>query len=133
MWPIVLLILTIPKIGHSDLERLLLCSLYFRFLLLRIFARGHRWISYECLWLMYKQHTTPMLIWSDLVLDLCESSRFHVKSKFHVSLNYSELTFLLIYQMQTLFFSLLFIIYLFIIFCSLFQRVKFLSFKLLVT
>ena len=82
---------------------------------------------------MYQQHTTPVLIQSDLVLDLCESSRFHVKSKFHVSLNYSELTFLLIYQTQTLFFSLLFIIYLFIIFCSLFQRVKFLSFKLLVT
>ena len=25
---------------------------------------------------MYQQHTTPVLIWSNLILDLCETSRF---------------------------------------------------------
>ena len=43
--------------------------------------------------LMYQQHTTPLLIWSNLILDLCETSRFYRSLK---SLLY--LTFLLIYQ-----------------------------------
>ena len=47
---------------------------------------------------MYYQHTTPVLIWSNLILDLCEISRCHVSLKS----NYSKLTFLLMYQTNTI-------------------------------
>ena len=49
--------------------------------------------------LMYQQHTAPaVLIWSNLILDLYETSKLHVS----LTSNYSKLTFLLMYQTNTI-------------------------------
>ena len=77
----------------------LLCSLYFILLLFRILGKGHPYYNLNILSLMYQQYTAPVLTWSNnLILDLCETSRFHVSLKS----NYPRLTFLLIYQTSTI-------------------------------
>ena len=72
----------IPIIGYPDFERLLLCALCFNFFyylesLLGVTLEYHL----NSLCLMYQQHTTPVLIWNNLILDLRETSRFHVSLK----------------------------------------------------
>ena len=47
---------------------------------------------------MYQQNIIPVLIWSNLILDICETSRYHTSLK----LNFSKLTFLLMYQTNTI-------------------------------
>ena len=55
-------------------------------------------LEYHLNSLMYQQHTSPVLIWSNLFLDLFETLRFHVSLKS----NYSKLTFLLMYLTNTI-------------------------------
>ena len=50
------------------------------------------------LFLMYQQYNNPVLIWSNLVLGLCQTLRFHIGLKS----NYSKLTLILMYQINTI-------------------------------
>ena len=50
-------------------ERPWMTFVVFFVLLHRIFAMGH------------PQHTTPVLSWNNLILGLCQTPRFHIKSK----------------------------------------------------
>ena len=104
-------------IGHSHLERLVVYFIFYIHIHIYIYIIFILYVydfyylgsllgvtleyHLNSLCLMYQQHTAPAVsIWSNLILDLYE----YETSKLHESLNsnYSKLTFLLMYQTNTI-------------------------------